>query len=105
MDDIPNFKTFEGFLGFLSAYNIILLESLIWPERYLGEPSQDRVVELYEEVKASVEELMAFPDDKMHIDLTVMVGEEIHNRDGDSPNASGKTRKYDIRNRYFVHQL
>ncbi|KAL0568511.1 hypothetical protein V5O48_013468, partial [Marasmius crinis-equi] len=105
VDDLPNLKTFEGFLGFLTVYNIVLLESLIWPERYRGERSQGRVVELYKDAKASAEELMAFLDTKMRIQLAVLDGDVVDVRDQDDPNTSGKTRIYDIRNRYLIHQV
>ncbi|KAL0569385.1 hypothetical protein V5O48_012579 [Marasmius crinis-equi] len=105
LDDLPNFKSFEGIMGFLSVYNIILLESIIWPERYCGQPLDEGVVEMYKEAKASAESLLTFLDTNIRIELVELVDKLPVNRDDDDPNLSGKSRLYDIRNRHLIHQV
>ncbi|KAL0562614.1 hypothetical protein V5O48_019471, partial [Marasmius crinis-equi] len=105
IDDVPNFKNFDGFMGFLSVYNIILLESLIWSERYNGEPLAEGVAEMYKEAKESAESLLTFLNSSLRIQLTELVDDLPINRDDDDPIPSGDSRVYDIRNRHLIHQV
>ncbi|KAL0579560.1 hypothetical protein V5O48_002440 [Marasmius crinis-equi] len=108
VEDLPNVKTVGGFLDFLTVYNVIVLGSLIWPERHRGDSLDEGVIKLYAEAKDSVEQTLAFLNAKAKIELVNLLDEptqELLDLNDAVPLPSGKTRIYDIRDEYLVHQI
>ncbi|KAL0572757.1 hypothetical protein V5O48_009206 [Marasmius crinis-equi] len=103
VEDLPNVKTIAGFLDFLSVYNIIVLGSLLWHERYVGGALEQGIPELYREARAKSETILEYIDQNMSIRLVDSIWHS--NYDNADPIPPGMTRVYDIRNRYLIHQV
>ncbi|KAL0572373.1 hypothetical protein V5O48_009588 [Marasmius crinis-equi] len=104
--DVPNLKTSSGVFDFLSLYNVILLGSVLWTERYEGLPIDPRYRSLYVQARRAANQICDWLTKQIEVctsDDGTITGISVTSV-GSGASSHGRMSISTLRDRYLIHQ-